>query len=59
MIGELAGSYGVRDIFAVLKNSTFVRSLERLGFAPASPEHRVAQQVEPGEVLFFRTCLGS
>jgi len=61
MIGELAGNYGVCDIFAVLKNSNMrsVRLLERLGFAPASPEHHVAQQVEPDEVLFFRTCLGS
>ena len=61
MIAELARHYGVRALFAVLKdrNVRSVRLLERLGFAPASPEHHDAQRVEPDEVLFFRTCLGS
>jgi RimJ/RimL family protein N-acetyltransferase len=57
MIAELADHYGVRDVFAVLKESNVrsVRLLERLGFAPASPEQHDAQQVEPDEVLFCRT----
>ena len=60
MIAELVRHYGVRNLIAVLKvsNVRSVRLLERLGFAPASPEHDDAQQVEPDEVLFCRTAYG-
>jgi [ribosomal protein S5]-alanine N-acetyltransferase len=59
MIAELACQYGVRDIFAVLKdrNLRSVSLLERLGFALAAPEQHAAQQVEADEVLFCRTGL--
>lgn len=61
MMVELAGRYGVRDIFAVLKaaNVRSVRLLERLGFAPVPPERLDEQQVQSDEVLFGRTGLPS
>ena len=56
MIAELAGHYGVRAIFAVLKsrNVRSVRLLERLGFAAVPPEQFDGQQIEPDELLFCR-----
>jgi len=61
MIAELARHYGVRDLFAVLKdrNVRSARLLERLGFARASPEHDDALQLELDEVLFCRRDVGS
>ena len=59
MIAELAGHYGVRDIFAVLKarNMRSVHLLERLGFAAVPPERLDGQQVQSDELLFSRTGL--
>ena len=53
MLAELAGHYQVHSLSAVLKrdNLRSMRLLERLGFALATPEIHLAQQVEPGEAL--------
>jgi ribosomal-protein-alanine N-acetyltransferase len=57
MIGELASRYGVRRLAAVGKRGNFrsLRLLERLGFAPASPDQRVERAVAPDEWLMLRT----
>lgn len=56
MIVELAGRYGVRRLFAVLKceNRRSMRLLERLGFSLASAEQRAARQLELDEALMWR-----
>lgn len=56
MIRELAEHYQVTTLFAVAKreNARSIRLLERLGFAPAEPDPRENQQLEPGEVLMSR-----
>jgi RimJ/RimL family protein N-acetyltransferase len=61
MIAELVEHYRVRRLTAVLKrqNLRSLRLLERLGFAPASPELQVKHQVEQGEVLMLREFQGT
>jgi RimJ/RimL family protein N-acetyltransferase len=56
MIDELAASYGVRMLSAVLKrgNERSRRFLERLDFARASPERHHESQVETDEMLMER-----
>jgi ribosomal-protein-alanine N-acetyltransferase len=56
MMSELAQSYQVRSLFAVLKKANLrsIRLLERLGFSLASPEQHLAHRIEPGEVLMCR-----
>lgn len=56
MISELQSHYRVRRLYAVFKRANFRsrRLLERLGFAPGTPEQCVEQQVEPDEDLM--TC---
>lgn len=56
MISELQSHYGVRRLFAVFKRANFRsrRLLERLGFAPGSPQQYVEQQVEADEDLMSR-----
>jgi [ribosomal protein S5]-alanine N-acetyltransferase len=53
MISELAESYRVRHLSAVLKreNMRSLRLLERLGFTPAADAE---QKVEPDELLMLR-----
>ncbi len=56
MIAELVRFYSVRRVVAVLKrdNIRSRRLLERLGFAPGSPEEHVAHGVESDELLMLR-----
>ena len=56
MIAELAATYGVRRVQAMLKRANFrsTRLLERLGFTIASPERYAQQQVPDDEVLMER-----
>ncbi|HEU0203620.1 MAG TPA: GNAT family N-acetyltransferase [Burkholderiaceae bacterium] len=56
LIGELAGYYDVTHLTAVAKsaNQRSRRLLERLGFAPASPEVLAHCRLEPGEILVCR-----
>ena len=56
MIAELAASYGVHRLTAVLKheNQRSLRFLEGLGFSPASPESARAHDVGPDELLMCR-----
>lgn len=56
MVGELVAQYGVRTLTAVLKrgNHRSMRLLERLGFAPASPERVAGVRVGADEVLMER-----
>jgi len=56
MIAELAEHHHVKRVTAVLKrgNQRSLRLLERLGFAPASPEVHAKYDVEPGELLMCR-----
>ena len=56
MMGELAGHYDVRSLFAVHKRENLgsAHLLGRLGFSLASPEQHVAHGVEPDEVLMYR-----
>jgi RimJ/RimL family protein N-acetyltransferase len=56
MITELAATYGVRRVQAVLKHANFrsTRLLGRLGFTIASPESHAKQQVPGDEVLMER-----
>jgi ribosomal-protein-alanine N-acetyltransferase len=56
MIAELAESYGVRTLTAVLKqeNLRSLRLLERIGFSPASREMHLRYEAEAGEALMMR-----
>ena len=56
LVGELAEYYHVTRLTAVAKsaNQRSLRLLERLGFAPASPEVLARYQLEPGEILVCR-----
>jgi len=56
MIGELAESYGVRKLTAVLKreNARSFRLLERLGFSPASDASLAGHDLDAGEILMER-----
>jgi [ribosomal protein S5]-alanine N-acetyltransferase len=56
MIRELAGTYGVRRLSAVLRreNIRSFRFLERLGFIPASAEAHAQHRIGPGELLMQR-----
>ena len=55
MISELAERYQVRSVYAVFKreNMRSFRLLERLGFAPGSPESNGEYRVEPDELLML------
>lgn len=57
LIRELAGYYHVTHLAAVAKsaNQRSLRLLDRLGFAPASPELHAQYRLEPDETLFGRT----
>lgn len=59
MIGELASHYGVHTLTAVLKvaNHRSLRLLERLGFAPGTPELAHALEVESDERCMVRAAL--
>ena len=54
MMDELTGQYGVQTFSAVLKrgNSRSIRLLERLGFAVANPDARIA--CDPDEIAMLR-----
>ena len=56
MIGELAESYGVRKLTAVLKreNARSFRLLERLGFSLASDASLAGHDLDAGEILMER-----
>ena len=56
MIDELAAHHGVRTLRTVLKHSNgpSLRLLQRLGFAPATPEEDRRRAVEPDERLLWR-----
>ena len=56
MIDELAATYGVRALSAVLRreNVRSLRFLERLGFAPSSLAAHAQYALEPGELLMLR-----
>lgn len=56
MIAELIEHYQVVHLSAVLKqsNSRSRRLLYRLGFALASPEACIAEQIEPDEILMLK-----
>jgi ribosomal-protein-alanine N-acetyltransferase len=56
MLAELIAHHGARALTAVLKRANLrsMRLLERLGFAPASPERRSEVQVDADEVLMER-----
>ena len=58
MLGELAGTYNVREFAAVAKaaNLRSIRMLERLGFSPATPQHRLRHEIEADEVLLWRSA---
>ncbi len=60
MIVELIEHYQVVHLSAVLKqsNSRSRRLLERLGFALASPEAWIAEQIEPDEILMIKDVAG-
>jgi len=56
MIFELVQHYGVRGLFAVLKqeNRRSIRLLQRLDFSFASSAQRAAHPIEPDETLMCR-----
>jgi RimJ/RimL family protein N-acetyltransferase len=56
MIDELAAQHGVHTLRAVLKrsNEPSLRLLQRLGFAPATPEEERRREIEPDERLLSR-----
>jgi ribosomal-protein-alanine N-acetyltransferase len=56
MIGELAASYGVERLVAVLRRENFrsLRLLRRLGFSLATPEQHARCGVDAGELLCLR-----
>lgn len=58
MIGELVAEYGVRNLFATLKQNNLrsLRLLERLGFTSASPAERALRHVDADEILMLRHC---
>ncbi len=61
MIGELVSHHRVRRLSAVLKreNARSLRLLERLGFAPATPEQHIEHPVDPDELLMQREIMSA
>ena len=60
MLGELVERYRITAFVAVAKreNLRSIRLLERLGFAPATPERDTMGEIEPGEILMVRRVGG-
>lgn len=58
MVTELVNNYKVHSLSAVLKqrNQRSLRLLQRLGFTSASPEQYERAEVEPDELLMYRSA---
>ncbi|MEP7207081.1 MAG: GNAT family N-acetyltransferase [Casimicrobiaceae bacterium] len=58
MLGELARSYGVVRVVAILKaaNAPSLRLLDRLGFVPVGPDDSILEIVDHDELLMHRAA---